>query len=94
MSESMTKKYEVAAWLLEVESLVMNCRAQMLQSERDKFVEKLLEARSKLSGLVALLLANQTRVINEIFIAQEMEEPASVDAVDPVASSHPNGPRA
>lgn len=76
---------DLAASLLEVESLVMNSRAHALLKNQEEFLKSLLSARSKLGAVVAALLAHQGENLSELFLAVPTDDPSPVAAVDPVA---------
>lgn len=67
-SESV-KPVHVAAMLLEIEALLMNCRAQLLQNRHVRFGELLLESQSKLAAVIIRLLGNDAAPLAELFLA-------------------------
>lgn len=71
-------KTMAAAGLLEIEAIVMNARAQLLQAHNDLFIERLIEARTKLGAFTSHLLADDDSR-TELFLA------------DPGISTEPNG---
>lgn len=70
----------LAAGLLEIEALLMNCRAQALQQNRQRFTDLLLEARAKLNELTVYLVSDGCAPLTELFLAVPKEEPPSADA--------------
>ena len=63
-------KVQVAAGLLEIEVLLMMSRSQVLQDNRDRFVELMLESRAKLTELVAYLVTDPSEPLTELFVAE------------------------
>lgn len=79
-------KVRLAATLLEIEALVMDCRAQALLQNREAFMAALLESRARLGGLTTELLRNQCAALDDLFPTADESSPA-VGAVDPQVRS-------
>lgn len=74
-------KLEVAATLLEIESLCANARANALKMKQEPFLLRLMEARTLLNTFMADLLANQASALTEYFLAVPSDTPETADAV-------------
>lgn len=61
----------LASAFLEIEALLMLCRAHLLQRDEVRFTPVLLEARAKLGELTARILTAKT----EIFFVEAVAEP-------------------
>lgn len=84
-------RLEMAAALLEAESLLANARAQALKMNQEGFLTRLFEARTVLRELVDALLGNQGAELSALFLAVPPAEPLSTNAVDPVVQSGQEG---